>query len=137
MNEDCIFCQIVTGQLPSYKIYEDNNFLAFLDIYPFVKGHTLVVPKKHYRWVWDVENIGEYMEVCQKVVSHYRNLTGIDRINTFIFGEKVHHAHIQLLPNISPAEMDKIFQALALVRNTQLNKEEGEALVRRLSLSQS
>ncbi|NMC36664.1 HIT domain-containing protein [Candidatus Beckwithbacteria bacterium] len=131
---DCIFCKIVTGELPAYKIYEDDQFLAFLDIFPFVRGHTLVIPKKHYRWVWDVENIGEYMQVCQKISNHYRNLSSIDMVASFIFGEQVHHAHIQLLPNIAPTEMDRIFTALAPVRKNQLTKEEGEGLVQHLSL---
>ena len=61
--ENCIFCKIVSGEIPSYKVYEDNEFMAFLDVRPLNLGHTLVIPKKHYRWVWDVPNIGEYYEV--------------------------------------------------------------------------
>ena len=51
---DCVFCQIAAGKIPCFKIYEEEGFLAFLDINPWVEGHTLVIPKKHYRWVWDM-----------------------------------------------------------------------------------
>ena len=70
MDDNCIFCKIVEGYIPSYKIYETDNFLAFLDIAQFSEGHTLVIPKTHYRFVWDVPNIGEYFQVVQKVAQH-------------------------------------------------------------------
>ena len=50
--EDCIFCKIVKGEVPSYKIYENADVFAFLDINPYAKGHVLVIPKRHSRWVW-------------------------------------------------------------------------------------
>lgn len=53
-DSNCIFCEIVKGEIPAYKVYEDGNFLAFLDINPQSPGHTQVITKKHYRWVWDV-----------------------------------------------------------------------------------
>ena len=67
MTDNCIFCKIVSGDIPSYKIYEDDEYLAFLDIAPFADGHTLVIPKKHYQFVWDVEEVGKYIEVAQKI----------------------------------------------------------------------
>ncbi|KKT79078.1 MAG: Histidine triad (HIT) protein, partial [Parcubacteria group bacterium GW2011_GWF2_44_8b] len=60
---ECIFCKIVKGEIASCKVYEDENFLAFLDINPQSPGHTQVITKIHYRWVWDVPNAGEYFEV--------------------------------------------------------------------------
>ncbi len=78
--KDCIFCKIVRGEIPCHKIYEDDGFLAFLDINPQSPGHTQVIPKKHYRWVWDLPparaggaqagvpgNIGDYFGVVQKI----------------------------------------------------------------------
>jgi len=62
---NCIFCKIVKGEIPAYKIYEDENFLAFLDINPQSPGHTQVIPKRHYRWVWDIPNVGAYFEVVK------------------------------------------------------------------------
>lgn len=106
--DDCIFCKIIAGEIPSYKIYETGNFLAFLDIFPTTEGYTLVIPKKHYRWVWDVENIGEYFEVCQKVAKHYQKVTGRDGIYSMILGEEVPHAHVRIIPDQQGAFLEKI-----------------------------
>jgi histidine triad (HIT) family protein len=95
---DCIFCKIVKGEIPSYKIYEDDEYLAFLDIFPAVEGYTLVIPKKHYRWVWDVENIGRYFDVCQKISKHFQKVTKDEKIFSMIIGEEVPHAHIRIIP---------------------------------------
>ena len=70
---DCIFCKIVAGEIPSHKVYEDSDYLAFLDIRPLNPGHTLVVPKKHYRWVWDDPDIGKYYQAVGRVA----NLVGM------------------------------------------------------------
>lgn len=96
---ECIFCQIVVGKLPSYSIYEDHDYVAFLDIFPYATGHTLVIPKKHYRWVWDVEHIGSYYEVVQKLVKHFRSVTGNDFVLEAVFGDAVPHAHVHLVPD--------------------------------------
>ena len=95
---DCIFCKIVSGQLPSYKIYENDEFVAFLDIRPLNLGHTLVIPKKHYRWVWDVENIGSYYEVVQKLAQAIKKAFDTDYVVSLVFGEEVAHAHVWLVP---------------------------------------
>ncbi|MEK9284902.1 HIT domain-containing protein [Bradyrhizobium sp. ISRA442] len=64
---DCPFCKIVSGEIPSTKVYEDDEHLAFLDIRPQSPGHTLVIPRKHRRWVWDVPNVGAYFEVVRMI----------------------------------------------------------------------
>ena len=98
MNE-CIFCKIVAGEIPSYKVYEDENFLAFLDINPQSPGHVQVIPKKHYRWVWDVPNVGEYFEVVRKVALAQQKAFDTEWILEKIVGEDVFHAHIWVFPN--------------------------------------
>ncbi|HLP43684.1 MAG TPA: HIT domain-containing protein, partial [Candidatus Nanoarchaeia archaeon] len=65
--ENCIFCKIVDGTIPSEKVTETNDFLAFMDINPRAPGHVLVIPKNHHRWVWDVPNVGEYFELTKKI----------------------------------------------------------------------
>lgn len=95
---DCIFCKIVKGEIPCYKIYEDNDFLAFLDAFPLNKGHTLVIPKKHEHWVWDVENPGKYWEISTKIAKALRKAFNPERITSFVLGEQVPHAHIWLVP---------------------------------------
>lgn len=99
--EDCVFCKIVKGEIPAYKIYEDADFLAFLDIEPWVEGHTLVIPKKHYHWVWDVPpaEVGNYFAVAAKIANHFKKVLGTEFVMSFIYGYNVPHAHIQLFPD--------------------------------------
>ena len=96
--ENCIFCKIVKGEIPSHKIYEDNDFLAFLDIRPESPGHALVIPKKHYRWVWDVPSAGEYFEVVKKIALTQQKDFGTEQILSKVVGEEVPHAHIWVFP---------------------------------------
>jgi histidine triad (HIT) family protein len=105
--EDCIFCKIIEGKLPSHKVYEDNDFLAFLDINPLSAGHILVVPKKHYRFVWDVEPIGAYFEVVQKLAKVLQKAFGIEMIQSKVMGDEVAHAHVWLFPNPKESTRDK------------------------------
>lgn len=97
--ENCVFCKIVRGELPSHAVYETEDFLAFLDIHPHAPGHVQVIPKKHHRWVWDVENIGEYFEAARKVALAQRRAFGTDWILSKIMGDDVEHAHIWVFPN--------------------------------------
>ena len=100
--DDCAFCKIISGEIPSYTVYEDDDFLAFLDINPLSAGHTLVIPKSHYRWVWDVKNIDSYFRVTQKIAKALQKAFNIEMIQSKIVGEEVSHAHIWLFP--SPEE---------------------------------
>ena len=117
--DNCIFCKIVSGEIPSYKIYEDDNYLAFLDIFPATDAYTLIIPKKHYRWVWDVENIGEYFEVIKKIVNHYRNVAGHESIYSMIIGEEVPHAHVRIFPGDDKDHSNKLYTFL---EDTKSNK---------------
>ena len=96
----CIFCQIVKGEIPSHKVYEDESFIAFMDIFPRVKGHTLVIPKKHYRWVYDVPMFGEYWEVTRTVSKAVQKVLQARFVSYVTVGEEVHHAHIHILPQL-------------------------------------
>ena len=97
---DCLFCKIVVGEIPSYKVYEDGAYFGFLDIRPLNPGHTLVIPKEHYRWVWDDKTIGKYMEACQNVANAQRKAFNTNHVVSFVFGEEVEHAHIWLVPRL-------------------------------------
>jgi histidine triad (HIT) family protein len=123
--QDCIFCKIARGELAAHKIYEDGQFLAFLDLFPFCEGHTLVIPKKHFRWVWDVPNVGEYFEVCRKVAIHYKKTLNIDLVITLIFGEQVPHAHVQLLPDTGKVR-GRFGEKLADLRLPKLQEKEAK-----------
>lgn len=123
--ESCIFCQIVTGQSSSFKVYEDDDFLAFLDIYPRVEGHTLVIPKKHYRFVYDVPNFGAYWEAALKVTKAIKKAFNPYFITYVTHGLQIPHAHIHIMPrqkgeeefvpemkNISHEALDKIAEKI-------------------------
>lgn len=95
---NCIFCRIVKGEIPTPKVYEDDNFLAFLDMHPLNRGHTLVIPKKHVRWVQDVQPFGKYWETALKVTNGIMNGLKADRVQYITVGEVVLHAHIHVVP---------------------------------------
>jgi histidine triad (HIT) family protein len=96
---DCIFCKIVKGEIPSYKVYEDEQFLAFLDIHPQTPGHVQIIPKEHIRYVWDVPNAGAYFELAQKIALAQRKVFGTEWILSKIIGDEVPHAHIWVFPS--------------------------------------
>jgi len=108
---ECIFCKIIEGEIPSHKIYEDENILAFLDTTPVSNGHTLVVPKKH------VENIHEasemnYMwnglvEVSNAVKEAFSpEGVNIKQNNGEIAGQEVFHLHFHIIPRYTGEEID-------------------------------
>lgn len=116
--ENCVFCKIVKGGIPCHKVYEDSDFLAFLDINPLSPGHTLIIPKTHYRWVWDVPNAGTYFEVAKKVALAQKKTFDTDFVLSKIIGEEVHHAHIWVYPDASVKGDKKDFARNAeLIRN--------------------
>ncbi|MBI4130693.1 HIT family protein [Candidatus Roizmanbacteria bacterium] len=95
---DCIFCKIIAGELPSYKIYEDDLFFGFLDIYPRVKGHTLLIPKTHYRWVYDVPEFGRLWETAKTITNALQIVMKPEFIVYVSYGMHVPHAHIHIMP---------------------------------------
>ena len=97
--DNCVFCKIIKKEIPAEIVYEDKDYLAFLDIHPQSPGHTQVIPKKHYRWVWDVPNAGEYFEVAKKVALALQKTFNTDFILSRIVGDEVPHAHIWVFPN--------------------------------------
>ncbi len=109
-NKNCVFCKIVNKELPCYKVYEDDNFLAFLDINPKSPGHTQVIPKTHYRWVWDVPNAGEYFEVAKKIAKALGKAFRTDFILSKIVGDEVEHSHIWVFPNKDIKDDPKDFE---------------------------
>lgn len=102
---DCIFCKIIAGDIPSYKVYEDEEVLAFLDITQTTKGHTLVLPKKHIRNVLAM-SADEAASLFSKLPAIATNLTeklgavgmNILQNNESIAGQTVFHAHVHLIP---------------------------------------
>lgn len=99
--ENCIFCQIVAGKSTCHKVYEDEMFLGFLDIYPRSKGHTLLIPKKHYNWTYDVPEFGAYWLAVLKITKAVQKTLKPEFINYFTYGFHVSHAHIHIVPHYS------------------------------------
>lgn len=115
--ENCIFCKIVRGEIPSYKVYEDDDFVAFLDINPESPGHCQVIPKEHHRWVWDLPaqagvpgNIGKYFEIVTKIAKAQRKAFDTEWILSKIVGDEVEHAHIWVFPNNNVVGNKKDFE---------------------------
>lgn len=98
MPDNCVFCKIVAGEIPAYKVYEDADFMAFLDIQPLNKGHLQVIPKTHYRWTWDVPNFGGYWEAARKVAKGAMEALGAPMVEFLTHGAEVEHAHIWVVP---------------------------------------
>lgn len=102
---DCIFCKIVHGELPAFKIYEDESILAFLDIHPVQAGHTLVVPKAHSKNIFDIskEDWAAVCEGARLVAIAIEKGIGADGVNIAMnnrehAGQVVHHPHVHVIP---------------------------------------
>jgi len=97
-GRECAFCKIVKGKKKCFKVYEDKKFFAFLDENPRALGHLLVIPKKHFRYVWDVPYIGEYFETVKKLANALQKAFKTEWIISPVMGEEIHHAHMHLIP---------------------------------------
>jgi len=102
-----IFSRIIAGELPSYKVYEDEDFYAFLDIRPMVKGHTLVIPKKEIDYLFDMES-EEYvalMLTARKIAKAVKRAVPCIKVGMSVVGLEVPHAHVHLMPINAVSEM--------------------------------
>lgn len=102
-----IFSRIIAGELPSYKVYEDEDFYAFLDIRPMVKGHTLVIPKKEVDYLFDLES-EEYaalMLTARKIAKAVKKAVPCIKVGMSVVGLEVPHAHVHLMPINAVSEM--------------------------------
>jgi len=95
-----IFSKIVKGEIPSYKIYEDDRYYAFLDINPLAKGHTLVIPKLEVDYIFDLDDdlIGDMLTVSKKIALAIDKTMDCKRVGMAVLGLEVPHAHIHLIP---------------------------------------
>ncbi len=108
MNEECIFCKIVRGEIPSKKVFEGRGVIAFLDINPASKGHTLVIPKKHFENFLDIseEDLKELIVSAQKIAKAVQKATASEGFNIHVStgkaaGQVVFHLHIHIVPRTS------------------------------------
>lgn len=102
-----IFTKIVQGEIPSYKIAEDENYYAFLDINPLAKGHTLVIPKAETDYLFDLDEdlLAGMMVFSKKIAKAIEKVIPCNRIGVAVLGLEVPHAHIHLIPINSEADI--------------------------------
>jgi len=107
-EDDCIFCKIVAGELPSHPIYEDEHTIGFLDISPWVSGHSLVIPRRHSRNLWEVEgeDLAHTAAAAKAVATTMRDRIGAEGVNLLNSCEAaawqtVFHFHIHVIPRFS------------------------------------
>ena len=103
-----IFSKIIAGEIPSYKVAEDDKFYAFLDINPITWGHTLVVPKKEVDYIFDLDDelLGEMAIFAKKVAKAIKEAIPCKKVGMAVLGLEVPHAHIHLLPLKNEGDMD-------------------------------
>jgi len=106
--DNCIFCKIVKGEIPAYKVYEDESYIAILDINPAAYGHTLVIPKAHFADVYEVDE--EYgaklLPVLKKAAEAVKEVTGAQGVNILqnngaVAGQTVMHYHAHIIPRVA------------------------------------
>ena len=103
LNDNCIFCKIIKGEIPSYTVYETEDVKVFMDINPMSKGHLLVIPKEHYNNILDIDNV-----ILRKIDDSIREIypklkdklgaEGLTRIQNNELGQEVKHYHMHLVP---------------------------------------
>ncbi len=120
-----LFTKIINGELPAYKVAEDDKFLAFLDINPNAKGHTLCIPKQEVNKIFDLEKetYAELMEFSRKVAIALEKTVSCKRVGMAVIGLEVPHVHVHLIPLNSMGDM-------SFSKKESLSKEEFEKLAR-------
>jgi histidine triad (HIT) family protein len=127
----CIFCKIVKDEIPSYKVYEDDKCLAFLDISPVAPGHTLLIPKKHYEMMSDTpdELVSYLYTKAKELMIHIKKELKADFVVLSVVGFEVPHFHIHLIPrrtddglfNFWPTRKYKENEAEDILKKIKLN----------------
>ncbi len=130
----CIFCNIISGEIPSYKVYEDDNFYAFLDISQATYGHTLVVPKQHFENLFAMPDflLEKMLILVRDLASKIKTATNCKGINILnnngeAAGQSVHHFHIHIIPRY-----DNDNFSIKAIEN-KLNNEEFKALLLKIN----
>ena len=111
-----IFSRIVAGEIPSYKVAENERFYAFLDIAPLAKGHTLVIPKREVDYFYDLEDdeLAEMIVFAKQIAKKIQATTQCKKVATVVLGLEVPHAHIHLVPMNTEKDVDFSKEKLSL-----------------------
>jgi histidine triad (HIT) family protein len=102
-----IFSKIIAGEIPAHKVAENDDFLAFLDIRPLAKGHTLVIPKQEIDYIFDIDDelLSRIMPFAKRVAKAIKEVVPCERIGVSVIGLEVPHAHVHLIPINSITDM--------------------------------
>lgn len=131
VKQQCIFCKIVAGDIPSYKVYEDNNFLAFLDINPANPGHTIVIPKKHYSVIPQIpdQEAAAYFILIKRLTGIIYEATGAVRMQLMQFGIDVPHIHLHIIPRFEEDGQDTLYSPFTPKKLTEEQLKEIQAKI--------
>jgi histidine triad (HIT) family protein len=118
----CVFCKIINNEIPSYKIYEDDDYLAFLDISQATIGHTLVIPKKHFTNIFELDDktaksIFSVVQKTAQTISQKLNIKNINILNNngLLAGQTVEHFHVHIIPRYENDDLTIKFASHKLV----------------------
>ena len=110
-KDDCIFCKIAAGEIPSRKIYEDKDLIAIMDLSPTSKGHSLIIPKEHYTNIYDIDEeiAGKVMKTAKKLATKMTVALNCDGFNLLqnngeTAGQTMFHFHMHLIPRYKDAD---------------------------------
>ncbi len=130
-KEECPFCKIVAGEISTEQVYADEYFMAFMDINPETPGHIQIIPKRHYRWVWDLPSreqalageasISDYFEIVKHLADAQRKAFNTDWIISKVVGDEVPHAHVWLFPSDSEGDKNNLAENAERIRTALSN----------------
>ena len=126
--KDCIFCKIVNGDIPSMKVYEDDICLAYLDINPDSDGHTLIIPKKHYKDIYDIpsDTLLHIYETAKKLMDMLREKLGCDGFTLLQNNgsiQEVKHYHLHLIPTYENNKIEDVKEVYKKISEYELVKK--------------
>lgn len=131
IKEDCIFCKIIKGEIPAYKIYEDKDLIAILDIAPINPGHILLIPKKHFQLLEELpdETLEKIILTAKKIIPKIKKIVKSDAVNFSlndgkIAGQLIPHVHFHIMPRFK-GDGHKLFEGKAL------KKEDAEKILKK------
>lgn len=117
---DCIFCKIISGEIPSYTIYEDDIVKVFLDVNPISNGHALIIPKKHYDNIYDIDletlkHIEMISKKVGKLLKEKMGCIGITRFQNNEYGQEIKHYHMHIIPRYNHDKFELEVDKSALI----------------------
>jgi len=136
--EECLFCKIINNEIPAYKIYEDEDVLAFLDIHPMSKGHALIIPKKHAKDIFEIDSevLKKISLVAKKIAQKMKDTLGADGVNLYHASgrdaeQTVFHFHLHVVPR---RKDDTICFTCAVIGKENISSEELKETVNKLKI---